>query len=375
MKLFYITNARIPTEKAHGYQICKMCEEFAHAGSDVELIVPVRKNNIKKDVFEFYGIEKNFKIKQIKSFDFLIFNKYLGRLSFYLQSLSFLIKLFFIKIDNNAIIYTRNFEIAWLLRLRGHKTVYEAHSWPGSKIWIYKLLIKNIDKIVVITHGLKNLFLKNSFSENKILIAPDGVNLEKFDIDLTREQAREKLGLPQDKKIILYTGHLYKWKGAQILADVAELLDENSLIVFIGGTGKDEKEFRIKNKKLENILVAGYQPHSEIPYWLKAADVLVLPNSGKENISKFYTSPLKLFEYMASKRPIVASNLPSIREILNEHNAVLVEPDNPQSLDSGIKKVLQDSDLAGRISKQAFQDVQNYTWRNRVKNILNFIKN
>ena len=71
MKIIYITNSRVPTEKAYGYQISKMCEEFADAKNEVELWTPVRQSNIKEDIFSFYNIKNNFKIKEIKSFDFL----------------------------------------------------------------------------------------------------------------------------------------------------------------------------------------------------------------------------------------------------------------------------------------------------------------
>ena len=120
--------------------------------------------------------------------------------------------------------------------------------------------------------------------------------------------------------------------------------------------------------------MAGYRPPSEIPLWLKAADVLVLPNSAKKDISKFYTSPMKLFEYMASKRPIVASNLPSLREILNKENAILlVEPDNPEALAQGIKQAMEDRNLVQTITQNAYDDVQNYTWEKRAEKILKFI--
>ena len=113
--------------------------------------------------------------------------------------------------------------------------------------------------------------------------------------------------------------------------------------------------------------VVGHKPYSEIPYWLKAADVLILPNSGKEEISKHWTSPLKLFEYMASKRPIIASDLPSLSDVLNESNALLIEPDNPERIAEAIKNVLKDSNFSVKISNQAFQDVQHYSWRKRTE--------
>ena len=89
MKLFYITNARIPTEKAHGLQIMQMCEAFARQGFDVELVLPMRKNPIKKDVFLYYGINKNFSIKYLSSPDWLMRYAYLKRIIFLTQSILF----------------------------------------------------------------------------------------------------------------------------------------------------------------------------------------------------------------------------------------------------------------------------------------------
>ena len=150
----------------------------------------------------------------------------------------------------------------------------------------------------------------------------------------------------------------------------------NVLFIFVGGTEEDIKSFKfqVSGFKLDNVLIAGYRPYAEIPYWLKAADILVLPNSAREKISQFYTSPLKLFEYMASGRPIVASDLPSIREVLSENNAILVKSDDPTILSGGITSVLQNSDFSAKIAKQALQDVEAYSWKKRAKNILSFIK-
>jgi len=112
-----------------------------------------------------------------------------------------------------------------------------------------------------------------------------------------------------------------------------------------------------------------------MPYYLKSADVLILPNSGKKDVSRYWTSPMKMFEYMASQRPIVASDLSSIGEVLSENNSILVEPDNPQALAEGIKKVLDDKELSQRISQQAYIDVKKYTWDKRAQKILDFVKN
>jgi len=178
-----------------------------------------------------------------------------------------------------------------------------------------------------------------------------------------------------DKKIIVYTGHLYRWKGVDTLVETGAFLNEDTLVYLVGGTEKDIE--RVKNLKSrgENIIIVGNRSHSEMPYWQKASDVFALPNTAKEDISKYYTSPMKLFEYMASKRPIVASNIPSITEILNDTNSILVEPDDPKSLAEGIKKALEDFELSHNISEKAFEDVQQHSWEKRAKKILDFIDN
>ncbi len=338
---------------------------------EVELVIPRRFNWIKKDPFEYYGIEKSFKIKRLPCLDLIPLDKYIGHLGFLIESITFFFfLLFYLFFKKGDIFYTRDRFFLPFSFLKKN-IVYEAHGVP-KHFFLYRLFLKRIKGIIVITHNLKNFFVKKGIAKDKILIAPDAVDLEKFDIKETKEECRKKLNLPLEKKIILYTGHLYKWKGADILAKASEFLPVSCEVYFVGGTTKDIEKFKIQNSKFK-IQVIGHRPHSEIPYWLKAADCLVLPNSSKEEISKHWTSPMKMFEYMASKRPIVASDLPSIREILNEKNAVLVEPDNPEALAKGILKILKNKQLADKISQQAFQDVQQYTWQKRAEKILEFI--
>jgi len=371
MKIIYIANARIPTEKAHGIQIMKMCEAFALHHAQVELFIPKRFNWIKQGSFEYYQIKKSFKIRKFPCLDLIPFDKLVGHLGLWIESITFFIFLFpRILFEKAKIIYTRDRFFLPLVLFKKN-LIFEAHTFPKN-YFLYSLFLKKIKKMVVITQELKRAFGEQGIEPNKILVAPDGVDLAKFNIEETKEECRRKLNLPSNKKIILYTGHLYKWKGAQILAESAQFLPDNVEIYFIGGTKKDIKEFKVQSSKFK-INIVGHRPYSEIPFWLKAADVLVLPNSGKEDISKHWTSPLKMFEYMASQRPVVASDLPSIREILNENNALLVEPDNLEELIKGLKNVLKDPDLFGRISNQAFRDVQNYTWEKRAQKILKFI--
>ncbi|MBU2579480.1 glycosyltransferase [Candidatus Parcubacteria bacterium] len=372
MKLVYLTNARIPTEKAHGIQIMKMCEAFGNAGVELELVLPWRFNQIKENSFDFYGVKKSFKIKKIFSLDFIFLN--IPKIFFWVQSLSFSISAFFyLLFKKTDIIYSRDSFLLYLISFFKKNLILELHYLP-KHLFLHKRVFKKAKAVIVITKQLKKSLIEKGISENKILVAPDGVDIGKFDIDILKDEARKKLNLPQNKKIVLYSGHLYKWKGAQILANASKFLEKDTIVVFVGGTKEDEERFRDKNKNLNNILILGHRPYSEIPYYLKAADVLVLPNSGKEEISKSWTSPMKMFEYMASQRPIVASDLISLREILNENNAVLVEPDNSRALAEGIMSALKKDDFSAKILIEAWQNVQKYTWTERVKNILLFIK-
>ncbi len=372
MKIIYIANVRIPTEKAHGLQVMKMCEAFAKKADEFELVIPCRINWIKRDPLDYYGIERSFKIKKLPCLDLIVLDKYIGHLGYWIESLTFNFFAFpYILFKKADIIYTRDkFALPFVFLKKN--LIFEAHTFPKN-YFLYSIFLKRLKKIIVITQKLKELFVSRGISANKILVAADGVDLEKFDIRNTQEDCRKRLGLPLDKKIILYTGHLYEWKGTNVLAEASQFLPKDIEVYFVGGTEKHVKRFKTRYSFL-NVKIIGHRPYLEIPYWLKASDSLVLPNSGKESISKHWTSPIKMFEYMASKRPIIASNLPSIREILNENNSFLVEPDNSKKLAERIKKVLENSDFSAKISNQAFNDVLKYSWLKRAKNVLEFLK-
>ena len=378
MKIIYIANIRIPTEMAHGLQIMKTCESFVRNGIDLELVIPFRfgiSSLRKKNPFDYYRVDRVFKIKKIFCFDLTPLNRFLGPVSFLIQALSFSKFAFLYLLFKRAdIIYGRDRFALFFASLFKKNVVFEVHKIHRFLFWP---ILKRIKKIVVITENLKEILIQKGIDGNKIFVAPDGVDLKDFEVKESKEECRKKLNLPLDKNLILYTGHLYKWKGVETLALASKFLSEKELIVIVGGIKwylSDFKKF-VKKNNLEKVLVLGHKDYSQIPFYLKAADCLILTGTQNYETSKSYTSPMKMFEYMVLGRPIVASDLPSFREILNENNCIFVKADDPENLAKGIKKVLDNRELANKISKQAYKDVQKYTWDNRAKETLDFIQN
>lgn len=371
MKICYIANIRMPTEKGHGLQIMKMCEAFALLDHEVRLIVPGRDNFIKEDPFDFYKIDhearKKIKITYVKSFDPLKG----GKLGYWFQYWTFAeMAAIEMRKDWPDVVYSRDFVILFNMMLIHPNLVWEAHQ--GEDSWMIRVLLKKA-KLVAITYGLVELYSRYLKSIDDALVAPDAVDLREFDIQLTREQCRDKLCLPKTQKIALYWGHLYAWKGVQTLADAAHLFNNYELAVVVGGTDYDIDTFKKANKGNPHLLIVGKRPRNEIGMFMKAADVLVLPNTKKEKISSHYTSPLKLFENMASGTPIVASDLPSLREVLDECNCVFFMPDDPKSLFEAVREVFSNPELAREISAKAYEDVQHYTWDKRAQKIIEYM--
>lgn len=380
-KLFYIVNAKIPSDRANGYQICKMCEEFSNAGLKVELLVPTRESRFQGDPFKFYNINKNFRFNKIRSFDFVKYHKYLGKYSFWLQSIIYFFKLLFKKIGKDAIIYSRNPEIVWLFSLRGYKTIFEVHRWAETKIWLFEYFVKRAKKAVAVTNELKKRCLASGFSENNILIAPDAVDLKVFNLDISKSSAREKLKLPQDKIILGYIGRfrtMGEEKGIPEILKAISLLAKNYANIFflaIGGTREDIDLYKDAAKNLEiddKILMLEKVERAKVAIYQKACDMLLMPFPYTKHFA-YYMSPLKMFEYMASKRPIIASDLPSVKDILNENNAILIKPDDCKDLAESVERIIINKELGNGLADQAFKDVQEYSWEKRVVRILNFI--
>lgn len=372
MTIAYIANVRLPTEKAHGIQIARMCEAFASAGESVELVLPRRYNVMPGDLWKYYGVQKNFTVKRFFCLDFL-WLPFAKRLWFAIQSITFVktIRCFglFTGRWTHHIVYTREAAIA-AFPPPCARVIFEIHTIPKRKR-IFMRALRRSDRLIVISSALKRDLVGLGLPEKKILVAPDAVDMAQFDIPLTSSEARKELNFPIEAEIIMYTGHLYAWKGVETLLAAAEMVPDR-LFIFVGGTKEDQKRFLESARSIQNVLVLGHRSPGRIPYYLKAADALVIPNSATDAIS-LYTSPLKLFEYMAARRPVIASDLPSLREILDESTATFFAPDNTASLAQAIEAVFRHSEESAQKADRAYEKAKHCTWRNRAERIVEFI--
>ena len=363
MKLVYLANARIPTPRAYGLQIMKTCEALARAGTEVELVVPHRRASSGENPFSYYGVENRFTITTLRAPDLLSF----GSFGFLISTLWFAEKARWLRSFWKAdAVYSRDALVLVQYLLLGRPLFFEAHAKPS---FVSRIVARRAIYVVVISNGLREAYENVGVSPEKIIVAADAVDEHLFDDVPAREAARAELGLPADATIALYAGHLYARKGADTLAAAArELPDTRSL--FIGGAGPELAAFKAKWGSLPNVTIVGHVAHEKVPLYLRAADALVLPNSGKDEDSARFTSPMKLFEYLASGTPIVASDVPSLREILSNETAVLITPDDSHALAEGLTKTLQDRKAATARAKRALVLAQQHTWDKRATAIL-----
>lgn len=177
---------------------------------------------------------------------------------------------------------------------------------------------------------------------------------------------------PEVDLLAAFAGAFRSWHGAlHLVRAVRELhrRGETRIGAVLIGDGPELPLVRAEAAGLDTVVFTGPLPHAQMPGALAAADVGVAPFDPSRHAPLslgFYWSPLKLFEYMASGRPIVASDLPSIREVLTDgHNGILVEPGNPQALTAAIRRIQEDSALGDRLARQALADVREFTWDRR----------
>lgn len=372
-KLIYVANIRLPSELAHGLQIMKMCEAFSQAGNEVTLFVPRRFNRIKGNPFEYYNVQKNFKILRLPCLDLLPISP--NRFFFLILSLSFYISAWFYSLFRKFdFVYSRDFLAGFFFK----NLILEVHSLPKNSKRFGSMVRRRAKCLVVLTSFIRQRFIDVGVSQRRIIVAPDAVDLKEFGLSVSVDFAKKELGLPLNKKILGYVGSLKTMSMEKgVLAAILSLrhLEESYILYLVGGSPQDVNFYKIlaKNEGLaDRVFFTGEVRHNAVPQYLSAFDYLVAPFPENEHYS-YFMSPLKIFEYMATGRPIIASDLPSIREILNENNSVLVRPGDDRELASAVRRLSEDPTFGQRIATGALVDIQKYTWGKRADKILSFI--
>lgn len=266
--------------------------------------------------------------------------------------------------------------------------------YNGSEVWIrdnWGKGLKNIDLlkkienkilqtasyITCVSKTLELELLNLGIPKSKILLNPNCVDLNEYRHTVDGEK-QYPIKLYGAKRVIGFVGSFGKWHGVHLLVEAFEKVIQetsfNDVHLLLIGTGETYHEISnlVDQKQLgERVSLTGLVEREKIPTMLKSCDVLVSPQVPNKDGSAFFGSPTKLFEYMASGVPIVASDLDQIGEILShEKNALLFKPNDINSMAEAIRRILNNPELAQTLSENAFDlAAQEFTWEKHVERI------
>lgn len=384
--LLLVANARVPSQRAQTLQVMQMAAAFQRAGARVALLHANRRRKVElppgKDVWSWYGVVQSEKpvLEPIECFDWIDrVPRVLQYVPARLQEQSFAKNAArrALAADETALVLTREIETAHLLARKNRPGVFlELHRVPGGRMRRRALVAsaKAIAGIVAISGGVRDDLMKLGVDGERVVVEHDGFDPERFARLPPRAAAREELGLPAEVPLVAYAGGLLDWKGVDVLIEAAREL-QDAYFVIAGGQDADVKRLRQKAGGLANVRLDGFQPPERVRLYLAAADVGVAPNRSKPAISARYTSPLKVFEAMAARLPLVASDLPSLRELLtHEKDAWLVAPDDPKALAAGLAKLLGDAPLRKRLGAALGERGAEHAWIARAERLLAWMR-
>jgi len=403
MKIAIIAPSEIPARRANTLQVMKMAQAMAALGHTIRLAVPVSTSGSSQgksagaldnhsadsqhsweELAYHYGLQHAFAV------DWLFSNPRLRRYDFSWRALRWASGW------QADLVYTRLPQAGALASQRGMATILEVHDLPQGNAgpWLFRRFVhgKGARKLVVITRALAaDLSQRLGMPLNApfTVIAADGVDLERYARLLQPTEARQSLlaqtrmdvssplsRLTPERFTLGYTGHLYPGRGRELLLELAKRLPQVAFLV-VGGEARDIQAFQdeIQKERVENLILTGFVPNAELPLYQAACDVLLMPYQQKVAASSGgdiarYLSPMKLFEYLACRRPIVSSDLPVLQEVLNPQNAILAPADDLEAWERAILCLQTDPDLRDRLASQARQDAQRHTWEMRARLIL-----
>ena len=369
MKIVYVSNSLIPSQSANSVHVMKMANAFIELGHDVTLIGRKNKDYIGENLHEFYGVDNSIKLELIEPLKI----KYFKHISFgnHVKNM--------IKELNPDLLIGRSLQGFYFLKDLGIDFIFESHEpvfnfqYKLNGLYFKRLMLRkilrsqNIRGFVLISDELKKLYNFNDFPALNVIVAHDGadkVNLHEF----------AKLQGNNDNIKIGYIGKFHEGRGLKIVVDVAKSLSQIEFHL-LGGSDEELMNLLDLNQIPDNIFCYNFIEPSDVHKYRNAMNVLIAPYQNEVNINSGinttnYMSPIKIFEYMASKKPIISSDFKVLREVLNENNSILVPPDDVDAWGKAIKK-LEIKDVREKLANQAFEDFkEKYTWKKRVERIL-----
>jgi len=382
-KLLYVHNNSIASGGSQNttlLQIFSMCNAFVNIGFEVVLAMEGNTETFEEEVNSF--VKSSFKFKNtFRTINWEKRSKYkiINRIHVRKDIKEILQK------EKPELVFTREPIFLRTILNHGFPTIYESHNAKQHKrIFFVHLFILNeiinLSKrenflcLFSISSSLLNFWETKGISKKKLFAWHDGFDASLFRHEISKLDAKKSLNLHEKKKIITYTGGLYPDREIEKILDLAEYFSDY-MFVIIGGPDKYRMLYKEKAlyKNISNINFLGFIKHNDIPSYLYASDVLLaFWSSNVPTIN--YCSPLKLFEYMASGRVILAHGFPTVKEILvDNEDAVICEPEDHESVLVRLKDAIaqsRDNIIGTQARVKAFRL---YTWDNRVRKLMEFL--
>ena len=366
--ILYISPSEFPSKSANSIHVVYMSEAYAKLGFKVTLFgVSSSKSNFLND---FYGIEnENLIISPI----FQVFSK--GR-EFIISIFSILkiLKYYFFK-KNIFLIHSRNIYASFILSLLfNYKTIYETHTLEkGFRKKIQKYILKSKNQIsIVISDSLKNiLFQEYNFRSKNVFVMHDAARFKNFTDIYDLDDSNQKYSVG-------YFGSLHEGRGIDLIIKVAQINPNIDFYVY-GGNYNEINKF--KSFDNSNIKFEGFIEPKNVSKEMLKMDLLLMPYQKKVSIgvknvdTSRWMSPMKLFEYMSAKKPIISSDHEVLNEVLtNNYNCIMLPENDYKLWSKTINYLKKDKTKSIELASNAYnQYLKKYTWDHRAKNIIKIL--
>ncbi len=381
MRIGYIAALRLPSERAYGHQVARVCDALVANGHQVTILCPDRDNPIREDFWEYHRARREIGMHKLPAFDGIASPFTPGVIGLKLHTWSF-IRLLRRELtaDRFDVLYTRTPALLSALLRSGIPTVMELHTLPRFGRGGFAALLRRCKKVVCLTTPMRNELLRWGVPEEVLCVEPDGVDLAPFAALPDGGAARRQWGISETDQVLGYAGSLHTMglsKGVEVIVEAVALLraDYPHIKALIAGGPQSSVEalHRLAEERgvSDALVFLGAVPHATVPAVYAASDILVYP--APASMHPYFqrdTSPLKLLEYMAVGKPIICADLPPVHDLLSGDTADFFKPGDAHSLALATAGVLSHPTHADHVAKRAAMHVQHFLWTERMERIL-----